>query len=141
MTKKIYVYWWGHGNDTFSNFGDALNPVLIENLSGMNVAKAACSKISTLLMMKKVFGLVAKRNSWDELKLTFYGWTARKIIFAVGSVIQWNGHKKSIIWGSGLLYRDAYPQKCQVRAVRGPFTRERLLELGFDVPPVYGDPA
>ena len=52
-------------------------------------------------------------------------------------------NKKSIIWGSGLLYPEqrikAPPLK--VYAVRGPLTREYLVSYGVNCPEIYGDPA
>ena len=49
----------------------------------------------------------------------------------------------TIIWGSGVVYPhkpiSAIPKK--VLAVRGPLTRNYLLERGIECPKVYGDPA
>ena len=56
------------------------------------------------------------------------------------------------VWGSGIERRDpAYKRinllhsrpfrKLDVRAVRGPLTRDFLMELGHFTPPIYGDPA
>lgn len=63
---------------------------------------------------------------------------------AVGSVIT-AGAQDATIWGSGilnpkLLYR-VKGRKLDVRAVRGPVTRALLMEYGYRVPAVYGDPA
>ena len=72
----------------------------------------------------------------------------------VGSVLRMCDNN-SIVWGSGFLtYNDglgilnwgktnsevkAVPKS--VHAVRGPMTREKLISMGVDCPPVYGDPA
>ncbi len=68
----------------------------------------------------------------------------------VGSNI-FGSYQDSTIWGSGAC--PYYPYKsmqfCQklsrrkldVRAVRGPLTRDVLMKLGFSCPEVYGDPA
>ena len=56
-------------------------------------------------------------------------------------------HIGSIVYGSGFLFRWAMPQfarkklKLDIRAVRGPLTRNVLMELGYKLPEVYGDPA
>ncbi len=59
----------------------------------------------------------------------------------VGSIL-WASNKHSIIWGSGIISKNhkiIRPKK--ILAVRGPKTRERLIELGIDCPSIYGDPA
>lgn len=66
----------------------------------------------------------------------------------IGSIIQ-NLGQNAIIYGSGLIYdndkiRSILLRKklnFDIRAVRGPETRRVLIELGYDVPEVYGDPA
>ena len=78
----------------------------------------------------------------------------KKHLFAVGSNIFGGeikgNYQDATIWGSGLLkkpfWREAFTQrlsrrKLDVRAVRGPLTREVLLQFGHQCPEVYGDPA
>lgn len=66
-----------------------------------------------------------------------------KHLYTVGSIIFF-GYQNATIWGSGLLqqpkerFRNV---KLDIRAVRGPETRNELLKLGFSCPEVYGDPA
>ncbi|MBM9602715.1 polysaccharide pyruvyl transferase family protein [Desulfopila inferna] len=58
-----------------------------------------------------------------------------------GSVIE-VANRNSIVWGTGMMYRHQKirrPKK--VLAVRGPITRKGLLELGYECPEIYGDPA
>ena len=68
----------------------------------------------------------------------------RKHLYAVGSIIT-AGPQDCTIWGSGLLNthilnRLAY-RKLDIRAVRGPLTRAILMDQGYEVPEIYGDPA
>lgn len=67
----------------------------------------------------------------------------RKNIIAIGSVLTWLTNEESIIWGSGVINPErrlpAKPKK--VLAVRGPLTREYLLDQGVSCPNVFGDPA
>ena len=63
------------------------------------------------------------------------------VYLTVGSLTRWVC-QDSIIWGSGLLDRDeVFWEPYETCAVRGPYTRDRFLELGYSCPEVYGDPA
>lgn len=63
---------------------------------------------------------------------------------AVGSVVT-AGIQDCTVWGSGVLYTTLgyrlRNRKLDIRAVRGPLSRVVLLEYGYNVPEVYGDPA
>ena len=64
-------------------------------------------------------------------------------LLAVGSIMKLS-RPGDTVWGTGVngksMDAGAAPD-IDVRAVRGPRTRETLLGLGTDVPEVYGDPA
>ncbi len=62
---------------------------------------------------------------------------------AVGSVVT-RARRGSTVWGSGSFgseRRSLFKSSAQYRAVRGPLTRSRLLDVGIECPRVYGDPA
>lgn len=65
-------------------------------------------------------------------------------LYGVGSIIT-AGAQDCTIWGSGLLNSKILGRlnnrKLDVRAVRGPLTRIILMDRGYHVPEVYGDPA
>lgn len=113
----INYAWWRS-----QNWGDALNPWLIEKLSGRPV------------------------RGWDigllnAMKKSGYGEGVEKFM-VVGSTL---GHMNSdsVVWGAGFMFENEVPhgRAKRILAVRGPLTRNRLVELGIDVKPVYGDPA
>ena len=64
----------------------------------------------------------------------------------MGSILPWALDKDTIVWGSGCLnshdplWRNVEKPK-RVCAVRGPLTRNVLIEHGIECPKVYGDPA
>lgn len=65
-------------------------------------------------------------------------------LLTVGSVLH-QARTGDVIWGSGVNGKDADSNlkatDLDVRAVRGPLTRSYLIQRGFTVPEVYGDPA
>ena len=94
------------------NFGDELSPVIIERILGRKIRH--------------------KSHKSSE-----------KNLMALGSVLHFakNG---DVIWGSGFREDPSLENRFQnldVRAVRGPRTREFLLNMGIDCPEIYGDPA
>lgn len=65
----------------------------------------------------------------------------RDFYLMTGSIIRRAG-RHSIVWGTGMMFRQQMIKRPkEVHAVRGPLTRARLLELGYECPEVYGDPA
>lgn len=68
----------------------------------------------------------------------------RRRLFTVGSVLHL-AQTDDVVWGSGRNGKVAPSShqfgRLDVRAVRGPLTRDFLLARGLDVPAVYGDPA
>lgn len=94
------------------NFGDELSRVIVEKMLGRQV----------------------KNLPWD---------TQEKKLLAAGSIVQF-ARDGDVIWGSGFR-GDPIPEnnfhRLDVRAVRGPKTREFLLKRRIKCPAVYGDPA
>lgn len=70
----------------------------------------------------------------------------RKTLYAIGSIIGLRC-QNAVVWGSGILTENPNIQQfirhslLDIRAVRGPKTRQLLLDWGKNCPEVYGDPA
>lgn len=98
--------------DQGTNFGDAFNPYLIKNLTNQSIL-------------------------WVNRK--YYH---KPYLMSIGSILQ-KSTSNALVWGSGFISADSKldesPKK--IYAVRGPRTRNRLIELGYSCPEVYGDPA
>ena len=96
------------------NLGDAISPVVVEYMLGLKGTD----------LNKEVSGT--------------------KHLYAIGSVIT-AGIQDGTVWGSGILYTTLgyriKDRNLDIRAVRGPVTRMMLMEYGYDVPEIYGDPA
>lgn len=68
-------------------------------------------------------------------------WTHQHRYFAIGSILG-HANARAEVWGSGFLFEnDKLAEAPMVHAVRGPRTRAKLLQQGFDCPETYGDPA
>lgn len=95
------------------NFGDLLGPVIVE------------------AMLRRA-GIIPADGPTDARLLS------------VGSIIQL-GRTGDTVWGSGVNGKTADWEytfdDLDVRAVRGPLTRDFLADRGIDSPPVFGDPA
>ncbi|WP_189690564.1 polysaccharide pyruvyl transferase family protein [Pseudorhodoferax aquiterrae] len=70
---------------------------------------------------------------------------APRRLLTIGSVVHF-GRTGDVVWGSGVNGKatdDTHHRYADldVRAVRGPLTREFLMQRGIDVPEIYGDPA
>ena len=68
-----------------------------------------------------------------------------KKLLAIGSIV-WAAREGDVIWGSGVHPKhsltDYHFRNLDIRAVRGPLTRQFLKEkFNVDCPEVYGDPA
>ena len=95
------------------NWGDAINPDLVKLISGQETR------------------VVEAR---ETIKTTNY--------IVVGSVLKF-ADDNTVVWGAGFLSANENFSKFrpEIKAVRGPKTRKRLLDLNYECPEIYGDPA
>lgn len=108
--KKPSHVLWWYRAPKSYNFGDEITPWLFE----------------------KMFGI--RQDKPGRL-------TASNVLLAVGSIMRLaNGNTE--VWGSGIRNIDQmdFQRARKFHAVRGLFSRKRLLERGYDCPEVYGDP-
>ncbi|EAS19999.1 conserved hypothetical protein [Flavobacteria bacterium BBFL7] len=118
MAGIIRLYWWSEiyiQKFSKENYGDLLGKYLIQKISGKKVRWYRANKFYV-------------RNLWQPLYVT------------IGSVLEHIG-AHCIVWGSGIISREAQVAGATFLAVRGPLSRKRLLELNYECPEVYGDPA
>ena len=111
----ILALWW-----TGNNWGDKLNPILIQKLSGKK----------PVLLTKYI---VTNKNK-----------TTYSVIGSIlNTEVTYFRDINLVVWGTGFIsYQDRLlvrPQR--ICAVRGPLTREILVKQGFECPEIYGDPA
>ncbi len=109
------LYYWRQ--PTFVNFGDYISLKLVERIVSDQVR------------------VYSKKSTYHEQKL-----------LAIGSILSF-AENGDVVWGTGingrLLSTKHYNfSHLDIRAVRGPLTRQYLKEmLNIDCPEVYGDPA
>ena len=117
-SQTIPLFYWSEIKFIFKkkeNYGDLLSKYLVEKIS------------------RKIVNWVhPKKQSWYKWDKTNY--------LTIGSIIH-HVSKNSIVWGSGIIDNKQAITKADFRAVRGPQTRKYLINLGYECPKVYGDPA
>ena len=110
----VLFYWDARPRLGFSNFGDAMSISIVERILGKSVETTSTAVVG-----------------------------CRKFL-AVGSIVNY-AEDGDIIWGSGVngkFFKDAdyHFTHLDVRAVRGPLSRDFLVKRGIPCPEVYGDP-
>lgn len=116
--NTIKLFWWNEKimhNKSQENYGDLLGKYLVEKISGK----------------KAVF------TSPKKFSISHY---FSPIYVTIGSILS-NVNKFCVVWGSGIITKNSVIQRAKFLAVRGPQTRNALLQQGYEVPEVFGDPA
>lgn len=142
LNKKIKLFWYKLDKG-YGNFGDEINPYLLQKLTNKEVEwtspyygsllDSAKSIIFMLFVERKSFLKVRKSTAWNRL-------FNLQIILAIGSMIRYADVNVKV-WGAGIITKDENIPKAKFLAVRGKYTQKRLHELGYQVPDTVGDPA
>ena len=117
-SSKLKLFWWSEVhlmNKSKENFGDLVGKYIVEKISSQ----------------RAVF-THPKKQQWKHFFSPVYA-TAGSILAHV--------NKNCVVWGSGIINKDEVVKPAKFLSVRGPQTRKRLLEHGYQVPEKYGDPA
>lgn len=141
MINYINLKWAKPEENEFINFGDDLNPYLVENLSGCKVRYIHFANSRTNIIKQFISGVSNGKLSFDYFFMFLQSFFSSYYVLAAGSIIQWYSSKRAIVWGSGILARDSQISSAKFLAVRGKYTQLRLQELGYKTPEVIGDPA
>lgn len=116
--EHIKLFYWSSKyfeNKPQENFGDVLSRYIVEHIAGIPT---------------RFYNLPKKKKRWVK----------PKYLMAIGSILNY-ATKKAVVWGSGIISKQDTFEKATFVAVRGPKTRDRVLQLGIECPEVYGDPA
>lgn len=89
-------------------------------------------------LSKIIVGEMALKNNLKEMKLS------NKRLLSIGSILHF-AKDNDIIWGSGINGKIELTKlnfmNLDIKAVRGPLTKEILEKKGIPTPEVFGDPA
>ncbi len=138
------LFW--HKSDNYPNFGDELSPWIIAQLSGEQprhvpiplLDRSAFTSLKAVvkyfLSHKCSFSKLANSNEWREFR-------RQPVVLSIGSILSFHKYPNTIVWGSGIISKDAAIVNAEFRAVRGYHTIKRIQELGYKAPHIVGDPA
>lgn len=114
---KMSAYFNRDGSFSKENWGDDINYWFLQEISDNKIISW----------------------DWSILCMKFH----RPYVAGIGSILTLFNMDNAIVWGSGTLSVtdkiNGIPK--EIRAVRGPLTRQWLLNQGIDCPVIYGDPA
>ncbi len=106
-------YWNPIVKQGFTNFGDALSEKIVERMAG------------------------------HPISTTDTPYPPKQKLLAIGSIMHCAGDG-DLVWGTGVNGKNPKSDyrftHLDIRAVRGPLSRQFLIEMGIDCPEVYGDP-
>lgn len=124
------IYW------DYPNFGDALSPFIVGNLSGKKIVSKQFYK-GRKRSFKRLIKCV-KSGQWHKIRHIAFPW--ERCLVAVGSIMP-QGTKRSVLWGCGFMNEDESFRGGCLCAVRGKYSKAKLEQQGFACPAVFGDPA
>lgn len=134
MNNRIKAWWWRDK----TNLGDCLTPYIINKLSGMKVSHIGCSLWDAIIYILK--RLKSGQPIDFRLISPIYLFEPKHIL-GVGSILHHQNRKKAIAWGCGFIKGSNNFYGKNVLAVRGQYSADRLVELGYPRIEIWGDPA
>ena len=108
--QKIYAMWWRS-----NNWGDALNPIIIQYFSGLKPFRV--HQYMKNPKNEPIYAVIGSLLDWPLME-------NKKIL------------KNTVIWGTGFISESGRLQGLpkKICAVRGPLSRENILKSGHFMP-------
>lgn len=126
------LYWW----NGITNVGDAASKYLIEHLCS-DVVKWKNPKRTIWNETKSILINLRHHKVYvPDIKNIMYPW--QRCVFGIGSILDF-ANKQTIVWGSGYREYNSIYQKCEVKAVRGELSKDKLPKKYENI--AIGDPA
>jgi pyruvyltransferase len=142
MSNVIYLFWYKK-KDHF-NFGDDINPYIIENLSNKKVKRVMVFGNRKSIMfnfLKIIRGILLGFYNTSDLTEYTRSLIHKDYLVCIGSILQHNFSKQAKIWGSGIIHNETLINESDFYAVRGLKTVARIKSLGYNFTGQIGDPA
>ncbi|EPU1459396.1 polysaccharide pyruvyl transferase family protein, partial [Klebsiella pneumoniae] len=134
MMETIKVHWC-----YIDNFGDALNPYLLEKLTGKKVVYRNFDKPNYKKEIKLLIKSLLKFKSYDFNRLRAFD-ENENVVLGIGSLLN-RSRPRFHIWGTGYMNQHERAKGGLLYAVRGRYSAEKLHSEGFEYCDVWGDPA
>lgn len=131
--KEIKVHWCN-----IENFGDALNPYLISNLSGLPVKYRNYKTPSYYKELRSLIKSILTLKKYDFNRMLPYN-SHENVVLGIGSLLD-RSRSNFSVWGSGYMNNFERAEGGKLHAVRGRFSAEKLQKEGFPYCSVWGDP-
>ena len=134
MMETIKVHWC-----YIDNFGDALNPYLLEKLTGKKVVYRNFDKPNYKKEIKLLIKSLLQFKSYDFNRLRAFD-ENENVVLGIGSLLN-RSRPRFHIWGTGYMNQHERAKGGLLYAVRGRYSAEKLHSEGFEYCDVWGDPA
>ena len=134
MKESIKVHWC-----YIDNFGDALNPYLLEKLTGKKVVYRNFENPNYKKEFKLFIKSILKFKAYDFNRLRSFD-ENENVVLGIGSLLN-RSRPRFHIWGTGYMNQHERAKGGILYAVRGRYSAEKLHSEGFEYCDVWGDPA
>lgn len=141
MKSKINLKWAKSEMPNNFNFGDDLSPYIIHKLTGRQVRYIQFANTRANIIKEFLRGIVRGKLTFNYIKAFFISFFAKYYIISIGSIIQWYGSKRCIVWGAGAISKQDKIKNSKFLAIRGQYTAEIIKKQNQNPPKVLGDPA
>lgn len=121
------------------NFGDALNPYLLNKLTGKKIIYCNYEKPDLWNCFVNLCRSILHFRTYN-LRLFSSPTLKRPVILAIGSILS-RSHSNYLVWGAGYMSKSEKGKGGHYFAVRGPFSAKMLEDEGYDKCVTFGDPA
>lgn len=126
----LRFYWWPS-----ENVGDLITPYFLEKAGHIDNLDNYAINEEEIMAIEAGVPPVKRRLFKRQESAS----NTAKYCVSTGSVIRLCGNR-AMVFGSGIRSVDQEVHASHVRSVRGPLTRGRFLDSGFECAPIYGDP-
>jgi pyruvyltransferase len=139
--RSVKMKWARSENPNIFNFGDDLGPYIVHHLTGSDVHYIHYASNRINVVRKFLSDIYRGKGSLLLFKYFIISIFTSEYIITAGSILQWYSSKRCIVWGSGIIdNNDNITLAKKYLAVRGEYTKKKLIEIGVNYNVKLGDP-